>query len=148
MLQGFGALTQKTASRWSCPNPYISKPSPCLADVGLFVRHPTQQSPLEQRVSLQAYAPSRSQLFTARRVDMPYVKHNLQLITPLQRVCRPIFLTPRPRRSYAPSKSLLFTVLESNTSYMKHLEHGYLSRELSFIDPSLTGAQHITHTHD
>jgi len=32
--------------------------SPCLADVGLFVRHPTQQTSLEQRVSLLSHPSS------------------------------------------------------------------------------------------
>ena len=37
--------------------------------------------------------------------------------------CKPIFLTPHPRRSCTQSRSSLFTALGYNTSYMKHLEH-------------------------
>jgi len=82
------------------------RPSPYLADVGLFVRRPTQQSPIEQGVYMQANLSSQMEdhmlhwddnsspsggrtrltwstncnillLFTTRRVDTPYVKHEL-----------------------------------------------------------------------
>jgi len=47
----WGTIPKDKLSRWSCPNPYISK---TIADVGLFVRPKSQQFSLEQRVSLQA----------------------------------------------------------------------------------------------
>jgi len=38
-------------------------------------------------------------------------------------LCKPIFLTPRLRKSCAQSRSLLFTALDDNKSYIKHFEH-------------------------
>ena len=67
--EGPGAPSQKTSLLGGVVQILIfPRSSPRLADVGLFVRPKSQQSPLEQRVSLQAqlssrsHVPSRSQI--------------------------------------------------------------------------------------
>ena len=95
-LEVLGAPSQKTSLLGGVVQILIfPRPSPRLADVGLFVRPKSQQSPLEQRVSLQAQLSSHRkikcsieiQLFTAWGDGTPYVKyHQLQSVTPLHRV--------------------------------------------------------------
>ena len=86
MTEGLGTPSQKTSLLGGVAQILINpRPSPRLADVGLFVRPKSQQSPLEQRVSpLQAQLSSHRkikcsieiQLFTAWEGGTPYVKTN------------------------------------------------------------------------
>ena len=173
---GLGAPSQKTSLLGRVAQILIyPRPSLRLADVGLFVRPKSQQSPSNKESPLQAQLSSvkikcsmwdylfdqiptipldqrvspasstiftledqmlyRDHIFTAWREGTPYVKHQLQSVTPLHRVrsCTPIAKEHHCQISREPTNSNCFTGA-----------HYYAF--LRLIRGSTTS--HITHTHD
>ena len=67
-----GTIPKDQSVRLSSPNPYKPKTIPCLADVGLFVRPKSQQSPANKE------SPCKLNYLHNGSGATPYVKHKQQ----------------------------------------------------------------------